>query len=188
MPGLVPPVGARIGFAFGRNRGKPGAFGAVDAQSKATLCNIFVTSGAWATSVDEPRQDNECKRDPYLSERLQAEAPGILAWLVRGCLAWQKEGLKPPDKVKLATEEYRESEDDIARFISECCVVGGAGQFVKAGELFQAYTRWAETNGLQKVGGRRFGEYIKRLFNVGPRTRTGYQYLGIGLLENPERE
>ena len=138
--------------------------------------------------VDEPRQDNECKRDPYLSERLQAEAPGILAWLVRGCLAWQKEGLKPPDKVKLATEEYRESEDDIARFISECCVVGGAGQFVKAGELFQAYTRWAETNGLQKVGGRRFGEYIKRLFNVGPRTRTGYQYLGIGLLENPERE
>ena len=80
--------------------------------------------------VDEPRQENERKRDPYLAERLHAEASGILAWLVRGCLAWQREGLKPPDMVRAATEEYREGEDDIARFISECCVVGN-GLFVK---------------------------------------------------------
>ena len=138
--------------------------------------------------VDEPHQENERRRDPYLAERLRAEAPGILAWLVRGCLAWQRGGLKPPDMVKAATEAYRESEDDISRFISECCVVGGAGQFVKAGELFQAYTRWAETNGLPKLGGRRFGEYIKSRFDISARTKTGYQYLGVGLLEDPKGE
>ncbi|HQN18497.1 MAG TPA: phage/plasmid primase, P4 family, partial [Syntrophobacteraceae bacterium] len=46
--------------------------------------------------VDEPHQANERKRDPYLIERLRAESSGILAWLVRGCLAWQREGLRPP--------------------------------------------------------------------------------------------
>lgn len=43
--------------------------------------------------VDNPTGPNERRRDPYLAERLRAEASGILAWLVRGCLAWQRDGL-----------------------------------------------------------------------------------------------
>lgn len=39
-----------------------------------------------------------------LMEELQAEMPGILAWAVRGCLEWQKEGLGIPARVKAATE------------------------------------------------------------------------------------
>ena len=30
------------------------------------------------------------------SEKLKAEWPGILAWMIEGCLEWQKEGLRPP--------------------------------------------------------------------------------------------
>jgi putative DNA primase/helicase len=32
---------------------------------------------------------------PGLLMQLQAEASGILAWLVRGCLDWQRDGLYP---------------------------------------------------------------------------------------------
>jgi phage/plasmid-associated DNA primase len=33
----------------------------------------------------------ERRADPHLQEKLSKELPGILAWLVEGCLAWQKE-------------------------------------------------------------------------------------------------
>ena len=36
------------------------------------------------------------ERDADLAEKLKAEWPGILAWLVEGCLEWQTEGLRPP--------------------------------------------------------------------------------------------
>jgi putative DNA primase/helicase len=34
--------------------------------------------------------------DKRLKDALRQELPGILAWLVRGCLAWQEQGLNPP--------------------------------------------------------------------------------------------
>ena len=36
------------------------------------------------------------ERDGDLAEKLKAEWPGILAWLIEGCLAWRTEGLRPP--------------------------------------------------------------------------------------------
>lgn len=59
----------------------------------------------------------------YLDLELQKEAPGILAWHVKGCLLWQKEGLIPPDKVVSDSLEYRNNEDDIQHFIDDCCHV-----------------------------------------------------------------
>jgi len=56
--------------------------------------------------VDEPVKEFERKRDPQLLSKLKAEASGILAWLVRGFLSWQADGLNPPESVKIATNEY----------------------------------------------------------------------------------
>ncbi|APG45463.1 hypothetical protein [Syntrophotalea acetylenica] len=61
------------------------------------------------------------QRDPDLPRRLLANQPGILAWLVRGCLEWQRDGLKPPDKLRAAAEAIRRNEDHLARFIEESC-------------------------------------------------------------------
>lgn len=57
-------------------------------------------------AVKIPEED----RDQDLPEKLKAEWPGILAWMIEGCLKWQAIGLKPPDAVKKATEIYLESE------------------------------------------------------------------------------
>ena len=54
---------------------------------------------------DVPPQDLE------LAARLQAELPAILAWAIRGCLAWQTQRLAPPASVTAATDGYFTEQD-----------------------------------------------------------------------------
>jgi P4 family phage/plasmid primase-like protien len=61
--------------------------------------------------------DNE--RDEDLARKLQAEAPGILRWIVDGGVRFKAEGLHPPPAVRNATNQYRADEDTIGRFIAE---------------------------------------------------------------------
>ena len=53
--------------------------------------------------LDVPAQD----RDPGLEARLLAEAPGILAWMVRGFINWKADGLKVAQRVTDASVAYR---------------------------------------------------------------------------------
>jgi putative DNA primase/helicase len=48
----------------------------------------------------------EAERDKELPEKLKAEWPAILGWMMQGCLAWQREGLAPPGAVRAATDEF----------------------------------------------------------------------------------
>lgn len=59
------------------------------------------------------------ERDKELVEKLKAEWPGILTWLINGCLEWQVDGLRPPQAVREATAAYLASEDDIATWIDQ---------------------------------------------------------------------
>lgn len=97
-------------------------------------------------------------QDPYLPEMLDTEAPGILAWAVRGCLEWQREGLAPPAKVLAATAAYRSEMDVVQSFLGECCVVGDTKLKVKVGELYKAFTDWAQANGEKFITNRQFTE------------------------------
>jgi len=77
-----------------------------DAQDSAfwdRLCPIIFT----IRFVDNPTAPHERQKDRALGDTLDVEASGILAWLVRGCLAWQREGLNIPASVLLARREYR---------------------------------------------------------------------------------
>ena len=64
------------------------------------------------------------ERDPNLIRKLRTEWPGILAWAVRGCLDWQAKGMQTPAEVQIATDAYRDDQDDLAEFISERCILG----------------------------------------------------------------
>ena len=84
--------------------------------------------------------------DTALPEKLRAELPGVLAWLVAGCLEWQRSGLGEPERVITATSAYRAEMDTLAGFIEDECVVRPEA-WVKFAELYAAYTRWcAEAN------------------------------------------
>ena len=99
--------------------------------------------------VEFPMDFKDCP-DRDLPDRLQAESPGILAWLVRGCLEWQRcHGLDEPDEVKEAVQEYRAEMDPLREFIDTKCV-RAAGATVTAAELYTAYNKYADENNLQK--------------------------------------
>lgn len=88
----------------------------------------------------------EAERDPRLTQKLVGELPGILAWAVRGCVAWRRHGLSMPPEVLAATASYREEMDRFGGFFEEVCVVED-GAIVTAKELYEAYQRWCEANG-----------------------------------------
>jgi putative DNA primase/helicase len=124
----------------------------------------------------------EQEQDPKLPERLRAEAPGVLKWLVEGCLEWQREGLKPPAAVARATSSYREEQDSLADFLAGI-VATKAGSRLKASTLYQAYVKWADESGETPLGQRRFGEGLVTRGYRRVREGTGVMYLDLALKE-----
>jgi putative DNA primase/helicase len=121
--------------------------------------------------------------DRSLSDKLRAEGSGILSWAVQGCMAWRAQGLNPPLSVTTATEAYQQSEDPIAEFINERCVVG-TGLSCAAGALYEAYRRYAADNGLrehERLTGTAFGKHVARMYSS-ERTSRGRRYLGLGIV------
>jgi len=97
--------------------------------------------------------------DAKLPEKLRAEMPGVLAWMVRGCLDWQRDGLGEPDKVRAATEGYRAEQDTLAGFVDDECIVH-PDAWCKFADLYAAYTRWCEESNEHPEKKRRFADRL----------------------------
>jgi putative DNA primase/helicase len=107
------------------------------------------------------------ERDKQLLEKLHRQLPGILAWAVRGCLDWQRDGLGEPEAVSTATAEYRREMDVMADFIDEHCVLG-EDQTEDAGLLYEKFKQWAEQNGEGDLTQKKFGAQLReRGFEAG---------------------
>jgi putative DNA primase/helicase len=120
-----------------------------------------------------------------LADKLKDEAPGILAWALRGCLLWQKEGLGMPPAVAVATAAYREESDHMGTFIGDCCVVA-PGATVTSKVLWQQYQRWAAENEEVALSRKAFAERLeKRGFRPGRGRHGGTRtWSGICLRES----
>jgi putative DNA primase/helicase len=138
----------------------------------------------WSVTIPPEEQDKK------LPAKLRAELPGILAWIVQGCLEWQRIGLQPPEEVRRATGRYRAEMDVLAAFIDEeCNVVDHARATAKA--LYGAYKAWCEDNGERPESQRRFGSRLKERGFESGRMTTGarkgaVEWYGIGLSGGPE--
>jgi putative DNA primase/helicase len=86
------------------------------------------------------------EQDGQLGEKLAIEAPGILSWLLDGCLAWRREGLADPDEVTNATKRYRDEEDLVGQFITDMCVVDASLSIVRS-SLYAAFVDWSKGMG-----------------------------------------
>jgi len=104
----------------------------------------------FAVSIPPERQDRQ------LAERLRDERPGILRWLVDGCLAWQRSGLAEPDEVVGATAGYRDDQDTFAAFLDESADLS-ADHRERASTLYAAYIAWAQRAGEHVQTQTRFG-------------------------------
>jgi len=123
------------------------------------------------------------ERDRTLLSRLVQELPGILAWAVRGCLAFNQGGLADPPEVLAATESYRSEMDIVGGFIADRCVIAGHAR-AECGALYAAYTGWCEENGEHAVSQRRFGQQLEeRGFGRRRSAQGKWCRSGIGLLD-----
>ena len=110
-----------------------------------------------------PFNNKPAKVDYQLEEKLKAEWPGILRWMIDGCIQWQMDGLAAPEAIKTATDRYFEDQDVLKQWLEERCE--RADHMVEDSVLaFADWQRFAEQNNeyvgtkktltarLQKVG------------------------------------
>lgn len=89
------------------------------------------------------------ERDHRLSDKLLLEAPGILAWAVRGAIEWYDRGLDDPAPIVDATKEYRATSDTLAGFLPGVFIHDPAAKSVLGKELFDGYLQWADEENLK---------------------------------------
>lgn len=85
------------------------------------------------------------QQDRSLGDKLKLESPAILRWLADGCVRWMSEGLGYPEKIREATDEYREEVDSFGDFIAEHLVQEPNAQ-VTVGEVFKRFDKWCAEN------------------------------------------
>lgn len=100
------------------------------------------------------------ERDQELTEKLKAEWPGILRWLIQGCLDWQRGGLRPPKAVLDATDAYLEAEDAIAAWIDDQCA-REPGAWESSSDLYASWKIWAERAGENPGSMKRFAQTLE---------------------------
>ena len=88
------------------------------------------------------------RRDERLTEKLAAERPGILQWMIDGCTDWQHTRLRPPTCVTEATLEYFDAEDSVGLWLAECCDAQKRYQDV-LGNVFASWSKWTKAAGEQ---------------------------------------
>ncbi len=118
------------------------------------------------------------ERDPDLPDRLKDEWPGILAWMIDGCLDWQERGLDPPEVVTSATAAYLEAEDAISAWIDETCERDPAA-WTSATDLYLSWKRWTDRTGEHAGSQKRFGQTLEARGFYPQRTRTARGYVGL---------
>jgi len=126
--------------------------------------------GIWRRIYPVPflRVFEKKEQDADREARLVQEYPGILNWMIQGCLDWQAKGLDAPEVVLSARENYREKSDEVRRFIRDRCNVGDAFKdaHVLSGSLYRAYLGWAEYEGIdedRRMVPKAFGEALDKL-------------------------
>lgn len=123
--------------------------------------------------------------DRGLRQTLKAEAAGILAWAVRGALAWQADGLMPPATVRAATDRYEEDEDPLLEFMAACVVVD-PDERTSASAVYATYRSWGEKSKLTKfdmLNQTAFGLRLSKHFQKS-RQGQGVMYQGFKVI-NP---
>lgn len=73
---------------------------------------------------------------------------GILNWCLEGFRLYQKEGLKMPESVASATQEYRDRSDRISMFTKQC-LERKAGQELRSSAIYTRYKDWCSENGFK---------------------------------------
>ena len=133
------------------------------------------------TPTGKTPEGKPCKRaDPTLKDRLAAEAPGILAWIIRHLELLYQEGLPEPEAVARERSELQRQQDTVGQFIAavradpeQVAADSGAGGVwagvvtahadlkIRFTHFYMHYVRWLKSPGITAVGPHSFRESLE---------------------------
>ena len=120
---------------------------------------------------------SECDRE--LPQKLEAELPGILRWIVEGAAQWHAVGLAPPPAIDAAVGSYRSEMDTIGAFLADCCTQSSQSQ-CSAMVLYRTFESYARDLGVRIPKMTEFGlELSKR--GIGTRKSSIVYRTGVDL-------
>lgn len=120
------------------------------------------------------------ERDPHFGDKLEDEWPGVLQWMIDGCVAWQKRGLAPPEAVTKATDEYFATQDSFSLWVEDLCE-RDPNAWTKTTELFASWKDWAEKAGVRFGTMTEFGETLTKEGFTWKHTEKGNGYWGLAV-------
>ena len=135
--------------------------------------------GVWrrVRLVDWPVTITEEEKDRTLADRIiRTELPGVLAWAVEGCLAWQRHGLQEPASVLASTAAYKAEQDVLAGFLDDEGLVldpDDGRLSIPAAALRAKYETWCQANGQQPVSPQSLGRQLTARGCEAARRRNG---------------
>jgi putative DNA primase/helicase len=129
----------------------------------------------------------EEERDPQLADKLKAEWPAILRWIIDGCLEWRRDGLKVPDIVCQATDDYLADQDTLAQWAGEW-ITADPRAFATTRALFQSWKHWCDERNLAAGTETAFADSLKDRGHEHDRKKIGRGFKGIALRASNEPE
>mgnify|MGYP006278080791 CR=1 FL=1 len=138
--------------------------------------------------VSFPSTVPRSERDPHLFEKLEDEFPGILNWMIDGLKRLVNQGKftgdEPPEQTRQTWESWGSS---IKKFKQDCLEKDKKAAVPKS-DVYAAYRRWCEENGLPTKTQQKMTRIIKQDPDIsdGRRNVDGKRqrcYTGVNLLE-----
>jgi putative DNA primase/helicase len=135
--------------------------------------------------IEFPVTFDEAEQDHSLQDRLLDEAPGILNWMLKGHAEWKRQGLNPPEVVRITTTSYRTENDSVGQFIDARCCLDPNGRET-TGELYVSYESWCRVSGMEPMPKNSFGKELKRRGYESVKLRQGNGWRGLRLQEQEQ--
>lgn len=120
------------------------------------------------------------KKDKRLSEKLNLERSGILAWALGGLADYLKHGLELPKVLIDANAEYQADSDLIGFWIDDCCHVATHHR-VSSSDLYLSYSQWAISSGHRAMSQKTLGDKLLERGHIKNRTTNGRGWDGLKL-------
>lgn len=123
------------------------------------------------------------KPDRELETKLRAEWPGILRWMIEGCLDWQANGLVQPASVKEATATYFSDQDIFSQWLEDECDVepDNPNKWETTSVLYASWSAYAKAAGEAPGTVKAFAPNMMRKGLRPKRVYAGRGYEGVRL-------
>lgn len=123
------------------------------------------------------------ERDSLLEDKLKAEWPAILRWMINGCLDWLENGLVRPESVLQATRDYFDDQNTLEQWLTERCDVDRTDRYksTRSSQAFESWRSFAKAAGEEPGTNKSFTQVMLKNGFKRVRGSEGQSFIGLSL-------